>query len=101
MQCQRHEIAMRPAFAAIRHPLRAARSQLVARSCGSLHPAAWKRVSSTSARRTAMSNYDNAQMRELSVEEQGDIDGGGYIEGGCIIDPITQWYLDWLNGILP
>jgi hypothetical protein len=48
-----------------------------------------------------MSNHDNAQMRELSVEEQGGIDGGGYIEGGCIIDPITQAYLDWLNGILP
>jgi hypothetical protein len=44
-----------------------------------------------------MSTTKNA-MRELTVEEQREIDGG-VVEGGCIIDPITQWYLDWINGI--
>jgi hypothetical protein len=43
-----------------------------------------------------MGNQENALVRELSVEEQRDIDGG-FTEGGCI-DPIIQKILDIING---
>jgi len=43
-----------------------------------------------------MSTYENA-VRELSVEEQREIDGG-VTEGGCI-DPVLQRILDIINGV--
>jgi hypothetical protein len=43
-----------------------------------------------------MSTSENA-VRELSVEEQREIDGG-VMEGGCI-DPVLQKILDIINGV--
>ncbi len=41
---------------------------------------------------------ETMELRELTAEEQRATDGG-VTEGGCIRDPITEAYEEWLRSV--
>jgi hypothetical protein len=90
--------AIYASFTAARHPSRAVRNQFVARASARDDPAAHEHASLHIhfSEEPTMSTNESA-VRELSVDEQREIDGG-VMEGGCI-SPIMQKILDIINGI--